>query len=702
MGYVKTEFGLAKPIWEKGSENDMNRSLIFSTFLNGMESAELRLTGSSVYRVFVNRKLAYWGPARSGKGFFRIDVVSLDEFLFEGGNTVEIEVTGYCCNNFEWMKHSSFLCAELIRNGRILSATGVYGWNVFRDERKIQKTPRFSFQRPFSEAYDYRKGKAVPTEWMIVPGEEWIERDLSDPSMIYEPIQCVIQSGDLAWLEDAPQCTNTFLVRAGKKFDGFMVEELEVNQVEDALHYSRENVRRIDSIFPVMLPSNTFATFKMTGNRTGLIRVCVQCVSDCDLYLCFDEILTDGKVDFLRLDCANVILYRLRGGEQYELLTTEPYTLQYLDLLAVGGEICVKEVGMIRIDLPPSEIILQPQFSADEEKIEKIWNSAVETFRQNTLDIFMDCPSRERAGWLCDSFFTSRVEHLLTGKNRVERNFLSNFVMAKDFSPLPQGMIPMCYPSDHPDGKFIPNWAMWFIVELKEYSERTGDTRLIQEARETVYGIIDFLRQFENSEGLLEHLKGWVFVEWSKSNDLVQEINYPSNMMYCLAKSTVAYLYGDGRLEHEARKLRETIRQKSRMGLFFCDNSIYHDGTPILSGECTESAQYYAFFTGVATREEDAELWRTLVRDFGPERKDTGLWKEIWPSNAFIGNYLRLELLDRAGEYGKLKENILGYFGYMAEQTGTLWENDTPTASCNHGFASHVLVWLSHLGYGQG
>ena len=84
MGYVKTEFGLAKPIWEKGSENDMNRSLIFSTFLNGMESAELRLTGSSVYRVFVNRKLAYWGPARSGKGFFRIDVVSLDEFLFEG------------------------------------------------------------------------------------------------------------------------------------------------------------------------------------------------------------------------------------------------------------------------------------------------------------------------------------------------------------------------------------------------------------------------------------------------------------------------------------------------------------------------------------------------------------------------------------------------------------------------------------------
>ena len=29
----------------------------------------------------------------------------------------------------------------------------------------------------------------------------------------------------------------------------------------------------------------------------------------------------------------------------------------------------------------------------------------------------------------------------------------------------------------------------------------------------------------------------------------------------------------------------------------------------------------------------------------------------------------------------------------MAERTGTLWENDTPHASCNHGFASHAAVF---------
>ena len=34
----------------------------------------------------------------------------------------------------------------------------------------------------------------------------------------------------------------------------------------------------------------------------------------------------------------------------------------------------------------------------------------------------------------------------------------------------------------------------------------------------------------------------------------------------------------------------------------------------------------------------------------------------------------------------------------MADLTGTLWENDGAYASCNHGFASHVIYWMDKLG----
>ena len=34
----------------------------------------------------------------------------------------------------------------------------------------------------------------------------------------------------------------------------------------------------------------------------------------------------------------------------------------------------------------------------------------------------------------------------------------------------------------------------------------------------------------------------------------------------------------------------------------------------------------------------------------------------------------------------------------MARTTGTLWENESPAGSCNHGFASHVVYWLDKIG----
>ena len=112
------------------------------------------------------------------------------------------------------------------------------------------------------------------------------------------------------------------------------------------------------------------------------------------------------------------------------------------------------------------------------------------------------------------------------------------------------------------------------------------------------------------------------------------------------------------------------------------------------TGNRSETCQYYAFFTGVATIEEYPELWNKLLTEFGPERIQKGLYPEIWPSNAFIGNFLRLELLLREGKYQQLLDECVGYFEYMADRTGTLWENQTDNASCNHGFTSYAAVFI--------
>ena len=176
-------------------------------------------------------------------------------------------------------------------------------------------------------------------------------------------------------------------------------------------------------------------------------------------------------------------------------------------------------------------------------------------------------------------------------------------------------------------------------------------------------------------------------------------MSFPSNMLYARLLDDMGYLYDDPSLTEKAAAIRKAINDLAMTDSgFYCDNALRVDGKLVLSGERTESCQYYAFFCNVATPETHPDLWNTLVKDFGYDRKETGLYPEIWPANAFIGNYLRLDLLERYGYHTELYDNIKGYFAYMAEQTGTLWEHDGSYASCNHGFASHVIYWMDKLG----
>jgi alpha-L-rhamnosidase len=113
-----------------------------------------------------------------------------------------------------------------------------------------------------------------------------------------------------------------------------------------------------------------------------------------------------------------------------------------------------------------------------------------------------------------------------------------------------------------------------------------------------------------------------------------------------------------------------------------------------LQGHLTETCQYYAFYFGVASREDFPELFDRMVNEFGPSRDDTRVYPHIARSNAIVGNYLRLEILLRYGYCEKVIEECKKFFTKMAETTGTLWEHDFVSGSLNHGFASIAAGYI--------
>jgi alpha-L-rhamnosidase len=684
-------FAAARPIWPKGRETERNLLVEFRASFDGPLASPvvLRLAGSTLYRIFVNGRFAGHGPARAGHGFYRVDEWDITRYLQGGRNEVSIEVAGYNANSYYVLDQPSFLQAEVVAAGAVVAATGSDSFNARIRHDRVQKTQRYSFQRPFSEIWQLPGPAADLAECAIVAAKPLTPRRVPYPTFaLRRPVAHIAAGEVMPAAPTRPLWRDRSLTAIGPKLGGFPETELASIPSLELQGWKTRATRPVSLATTFQLQANGFRTVDFGVNSSGFVGARVTARTRTRLFVTFDEILTDGEVDFTRLDCANVIAYDLAPGS-YPLESFEPYTLRYLKFTVLEGDCEVTDCYLRELANPDAG---RAQFTASDPRLNRIFEAARETFRQNATDIFMDCPSRERAGWLCDSFFTARVAQDLCGETVVEKNFFENFQRPERFAHLPDGMLPMCYPADHYDGVFIPNWALWFVVQLEEYARRSGDRELVNALRPRVLKLFAYLRQFENSDGLLEKLPGWIFIEWSKANSFVRDVSYPSNMLYAGALDAAARIYAVPELAQEAATVRKTVRAQSFDGEFFVDNAVRQDGKLVVTTNRTEVCQYFAFYFGIATPETDAALWRKLRESFGPQYKKTKapVFPEVHPANAFVGDQLRFELLSRDGRGQQILDEAIDTWLYMVERTGTLWEHDDTKASCDHGFGSHA------------
>lgn len=711
----------AVPVWAEGRETEMNLTLGFQGVFQAEENSGfiLRITASTLYRVFLNGEFLGYGPARTAHGFFRMDEYNIGDVAKAGENILAIEVVGYNVNTYYTLDQPSFLQAELESEGNIVLATGDdRGFKAFELKERLQKVERYSFQRPFTEYYrldesfdDWKTSADIsltPVKLAEQAGGELIPRNLPMPDFeTLRPVELYAE-GMIYFQKPDRYYKDRSLVRISNTFKGYPEPEIEVLPSQRMQEITTQTMTQVSEKYsgnPVVLAENEFATFDFGTNLSGFIGSRITCSEPSTIIFHFDEILTDGDANSKKrmADVNNQVVYELEPGT-YNLETFESYTFKYLKAVVTKGNCSIHDVYIREYAYPDDA---RATFFSSNPKLNAIYDAARQTFRQNAVDIFMDCPSRERAGWLCDSYFMAIMEKGFTGKSDVAHNFYENYALADSFQFLPDGMLPMCYPADHNDGVFIPNWAMWFIVQIEDYASRGGDPELIAKLEPRIAALLDYFEAFENESGLLEKLDSWIFVEWSRANDFVQDVNYPTNMLYSAALEKAGKLYHNETWSNKAEKVKQTVLEQSFNGEFFVDNAVRSEnGELVVTSNTTEVCQYYAFFFNIATPESHPDLWKKLTTEFGPKRDETKTYPGVFRANAFIGNYLRMDILSEYGLQSQLLNEVQDYFYSMAEITGTLWENMSAHASCNHGFASylgHVLyrdvLGISHIDY---
>lgn len=680
-----------KFVWGNVNRDEKNLTLAFCLKGDFSSDTKIRLYASNVYRIFVDGNFVCYGPERTAEDYSRERIVKI-----ANAKTVVIEVAQYRVWSYNNSLEQPFFSAEVISNGKTVADS--YGFSCHLITDRVNKVQRISYQRNFIEYYDMSFDKRIfyNGDFSVYPEVGLI--DVESPVLLsgnpdfssYTHIPLRLVNKGTALRKKAP--VDDYNVWWGNyvesgEMEGYKASETEADPVGEISCIDFEEKGDLE-----------YYTYSSEVAVTGLISLNVKANKDSVIYALFDEIdqpTTDGKPDvkFIRPTFYNIAVWKLKKGE-YGLLSFEPYELKYVKFV-IDGSVKISNLEIIEIANKNTESV---KFTCENKKIEKVFEAGRNTFCQNAVDIFMDCPSRERAGWLCDSYFTARTEQLLVGNSLIEHNFLENFLLCKG-RHLPKGMIPMCYPAENGNGTFIPNWSMWYVLELGEYYERTADKELVLKAKPKIYELIEYFDKFVNKDGLLENLEGWIFLEWSVANssEYVCGVNYPSNMLFSKMLKTVSFLYNDKSLYIRSEKITDKIFEQSYNGEFFVDNAVRDkDGKLTLTKNISETCQYYALNCGIKT---DKKFVEKMLSEFGPNRPSI-VYPFVGKSNVFIGNYLRLKWLLSIGEYERVDKESIDYFYYMAEKTGTLWEYQGVEASCNHGFTSVICCYIVEFVFG--
>ena len=633
--------------------NPINSEIWLTYNLKGCET-NLIISAGPLYQIFLDDKIISYGPERTAEGYTRLREIALTKEY----KKISIRIISYGIPSYDVDFQKPFVNISLFdKNNNVIATTRDF--ECFKTSTHEQYSTKFSYQRGFVERFNFNQEEI--TNIKLIDGEEKIIL----PSM-----------GDTC-----KYLTRTLKERNRGDFKGF--SDVAGRWFMANPYTKKYCVFDIDKYFLEEVKNDyKEINYTLENETTSIIEFAFESKTEQNIFIVFDEYVVNDEWIYGRGCINNVIMIKATPGK-HKLISASPYSFKDLKVIYHDEISCTIKLIAIENNL------VDTKENIEKAKKDPIFAAAFNTFKQNSIDLFTDCPTREKAGWLCDSYFSGFAEYALLGKNQIERNFLENIILSKT-PEIDEGMLPMCFPSEHFDNNYLPNWAMWFVLEVEQYFNRTKDSNLIGKAKKRIYDVLDFFKKYENEYGLLEDLPKWVFIEWSEasSNDYLKGVSFLSNMSYARMMEAAGNLYNDKKLIERSNKLKKEIFKWSYHNDLFCDNATRNENGELVVclNHTSETAQYYAIFMGINS---DKKFIERIIDDLSVDNRKLDIPK----SAVFIGYFLRLFILKKQGLKDKLMNEINYLYKNMATRTGTIWEKDTPDASCNHGFAS-VLIYL--------
>ncbi len=303
-------------------------------------------------------------------------------------------------------------------------------------------------------------------------------------------------------------------------------------------------------------------------------------------------------------------------------------------------------------------------FRCSDERLNRIWETAEETFRLCCGLFILDGIKRDQWIWSGDAYQSFFVSQYLFGEEELVQRTLTA-LRGKD--PVRQHM------------NTIVDYSMLWIVSVRNYYEMSGNLGFLEFIYPKMISLLEYCLEQTNDLGFLYGREGdWIFVDWA---DLDKE--------GCLCAEQVLLAYS-------LRSVLECARALGR------DASVYGKHLEKLSGNITryfwdeeQGGFIDSYESGKRKISRQSNLWAVLFGAADEKQKDSILRNVIQndavaPITTPYFKYYELDALAEMGELEEVYRRILEYWGGMLDMGAvTFWEEFDPSQTGTEKYAMY-------------
>lgn len=588
MGIMKHFEAIPNAIWAKTCEREFDQYVAFrKDFATDTEGiVTLRLFANTYYNLYVDGVFLHRGPIRRHERCAEFDELSC--YLKAGRHTVAVLV------------HWIGVEAAAHRNGKAsfwMESEGCGAAFITDESWKAKFLNSFESDGELITFYDFRENvdlRLFPTGWNTIGFD-----DSSWENAV--PLWLVGSSDDYI---------SSYSLRQMKLFSyiwekGKVLQRGRYTEMVGAETYFFE--RMLQRLFSANGKDGSYAVigFEMTVSGTAVVRYSGAKSGD-ELLLGYDDMLNENGLPMPNRMMRYGDRFLLSEGDgEFEVFM--PRGFRYL-LVELSGAGRVEEVLARKEEYP-----YLPQGFSRRFFFANLYQQCLRTQHICTIDGYTDCVNRERVLWLGDAWIDTMSAYYA----EPDKGLLLTTMYEHAMGQVATGAIGGYNSSDcQPDWLHMPSYNMMFLHMLCDYVLFTGRVEDILPLKETAKGILHFIDDNINANGLYDsRYKGQGdFWDWGGAEAPGQQLKTSAFFVYTVERLSKFNELRD--LAEPYLSRLEPIREACRRIFWDEKRRVFLDAC--LLGEvpepiCTQQGNALAILADICPSELQDELMERIL-----------------------------------------------------------------------------------------